>query len=539
MGISDRIKGSIDQWADEWKDRLRGWMASWVVKGIETTFDFFEPDLRAEIKPSLERLKTIEGLPEDFRILIDKTLEEPKAIHLVAILPYLIGIMIGFGMGSARPVMNVSSYLVEKLVHSFRLDPASVITAWRRDPAAYEKYFDDLKDLGWTDDRIEALKFLTLFIPTADEQTLWLAREVYEPEMIDRYGLDDELPKYEETDFAKIGVSPEQMTNKWRAHWEHASWIQVIEMLRRGILTLDKRVVEPPTTKEGWEARDAEGIKALYDWYRVVEITPFWRDKLTAMSWSVPTRVDVRRFWDMRTIDEARLRSVYHAQGYHGEDLEDYILWTKVYTAFPDLVARWTKGWITEDDVRSELIALGMPADRVEEMIQTKIEAVKGERTAGEKSLTMALIVEGVKKGVITKTEGIERLVEIGYDESEADYILTVRIETLTGSPETVVDFMDITQKWRKAVGKEAKPVTEELKKAAAEVVRLTKEVESLREAVEAEQKTLIDEEILPKAATAKRDKLRVTLHRAEAELHRVQTDYNALLAEWRHKEAV
>ncbi|GAI52064.1 unnamed protein product, partial [marine sediment metagenome] len=112
----------------------------------------------------------------------------------------------------------------------------------------------------------------------------------------------------------------------------------------------------------------------------------YWQDLLLELVKAVPTRVDVRRFWDMRTIDEARLREIYHAQGYYGKDLEDYVLWTKVYVAFPDLIARFTKGWITEDDVRSELIALGMPAERVETMIQTKIKKVAGERVEPERT---------------------------------------------------------------------------------------------------------------------------------------------------------
>ncbi|GAI60581.1 unnamed protein product, partial [marine sediment metagenome] len=58
----------------------------------------------------------------------------------------------------------------------------------------------------------------------------------------------------------------------------------------------------------------------------------------------------------MRTIDEARLRDIYQAQGYWGEDLEDYVTWTKVYTDFPDLVARYKNGWISLEDVKAQLI---------------------------------------------------------------------------------------------------------------------------------------------------------------------------------------
>ncbi|GAI33950.1 unnamed protein product, partial [marine sediment metagenome] len=250
------------------------------------------------------------------------------------------------------------------------------------------------------------------------------------------------------------------------AHWEHASYMQIREMIHRGVLSLDKEMPEPPTTKEGWAARDAEGVKAAYDWYRLVEIPPFWRARLTEMMFEVPTRVDVRRWWDMRTIDEARLRSVYHAQGYHGKDLDDYVLWTKVYVAFPDLIARWKNGWITEEDVRSELTGYGMPADRLEELIQTKIKTTEPERVSEELDLTKAEICAGVKKGVISWEEGLELLQDIGKSREEAEFILEVKIGAAAGSPETYPEFKEWTQRFRKAAGMPARIPTEELKQA-------------------------------------------------------------------------
>ena len=623
MSISSRIHDTIEQWQAEWKDRLKGWMASWVMKGVEATFDFFEPDIRSEIKPSLQRLRDIPGLPEDIKAILDKAMAEPKAIQFAALLPYLIAVMVGFAMGSMQPAMRMGGYGLDLIMRSARLDPISVITAWRRDKPNYEKYFEDLKSLGWSDDRIEALKFVTLFYPAPADLIRWQAREVFEPEMIARYGLDDEFGAIEKEPFYKAGMTDEQILNYWRAHWEHASWQQVVEMLHRGFLT------------------EAE----VSDWFRVVEIPPFWRDKLTAISWNVPTRVDVRRFWDMRTITEERLREVYTHQGYHGKDLDDYVLWTKVYVAYPDLLARWSKGWITIDEVRSELVGLGMPAERVEEMIQTKIKPAESERVSSERDLTKTDIYKGVKQGVILRGEGIELLMDLGFGEDEADYLLAINIPTdetaavvserqlsktdiLNGlktevisrtealdkllglrysatdaefllkiydaqvnppeearereaskadivlgvkkglitqeeaygmlldlgftaeaaqfilmvkteespfSPINFAEFKDLTQKYRIAAGKEVKPMSKELIAAGAEVVKLTSDVKALQKAINAEGKTLIAEEVLPAAATARRDELRVALHRAESALRAARVNYDSLVAEWRH----
>lgn len=513
MTAGDRFRDWVDSLAKGWNDRLRGWMVSWIVKGMEGVLEDIEPDSIKDTAAIIAKLKANPSTPPEVKALLERF--QKGGFHPMIILGVVMAVAMVIQAVQAlwTPTNKQMSYAEEKIAQTYRFDAMPIITAWRRDPEKYAWLFGDLKDLGWSDERIEALKFLTQFYPSPGDLVHWQAREVFEPAMVERYGLDAELGEITKDPFYKAGMTDEQITNYWRAHWEHASWIQVVEMLRRGQLTEDQ----------------------VRDWFRLVEIPPFWRDKLIAISYEVPTRVDVRRFWDMRTIDEARLREIYQWHGYHGKDLDDYVLWTKVYTAFPDLVARWTKGWITEDDVRSELIDLGMPADRVEEMIQTKIEPVSGERVAGERDLTKTDIIKGVKKEVISWSEGIELLIDMGYSEEEADYILTINITAASGSPESFIEFKDITQKYRKVAGMKAKPIGDDLRKAAAEVVRLTRDVAALKESVETEERTLVAGKILPPRATEKRDELRVSLHRAEAELSAAQVHYGNLLAQWRH----
>jgi len=328
-----------------------------------------------------------------------------------------------------------------KFITQERLDPTSVITAWRRDRAKYEKLFQDLKDSGWTEDRIETLKFVTQYYPSPQDLITWQAREVFEPEMIARYGLDDEFEAIDKEPFYKAGMTDEQTLNYWRAHWEHASWTQVVEMLHRGQLTESE----------------------VWDWFRVIEIPPFWRQKLINVSWNVPTRVDVRRWWEMGTIDEARLREIYLALGYHDKDLDDYVIWTKIYVAFPDLIARFKNGWITEDDVRSELATLGMPSERIEEVMQTKVKPEKPAQVEEDRKATATEIMKGVKKELISWDEGIEMLGDLGYDAETAEFKLNVYLGVSEGSPETYSEFKQMTQLYRKAVGQEAKSLPPEL----------------------------------------------------------------------------
>jgi len=515
MGVvGDFVRRAVEDMTSWWKDRLRGWMISWATGGIVDALEDMTPEQKAALETITNQLIADPDTPPEIKAYLEQSTKKGNPLFIAAAIAAGVMMVIGMVTGTFRPIGRIFEYKQEQKLRTFRLDPMSIIRAWRMDPATYEKYFADLKDLGWSDDRIEALKFFTQFMPSAQDLVNWEAKEVFEPEMIAKYGLDDEFAGLDLTLFEKIGVSAEQALNYWRAHWEHASWNQVVEMVRRGQMT------------------EAD----VWDWFRLVEIPPFWRQKLINISWSVPTRVDVRRFYDMKTIDEARLRELYTAQGYHGKDLDDYVLWTKIYVELPDLLARWKNGWITLDEVRSRLIGAGMDPGAADELIQTKVKAIEPTSTAEGKELTKTEVYKGVKMGVITYEQGLDLIMDLDYTYDQADYLLYTNVAVLTGSPETYMDFKDMTGKYRKAVGLEVQPGPEKLKQAAAEVVKLTRDIEVLQAAIKEEEKKSISEEVLPEAATAKRDELRVTLHRAEAALELARSNYNTQLAEWRHK---
>jgi len=513
MTVGDRFKKWIEDTTDDWKDKLRGWALRSIGEGITKTLEDMEPGAIDSYKDILTKVKDDPLTPAEFKTFYEHALEPGNWLtELIAGMTIALGALPAL-MSAGVPLGNKIRYAQENFLHSFRLDPQSIITAWRRDKPTYEKLFDDLKDQGWDEDRIKALKFFTLYYPSPAELIHWTAREVFEPEMVEKYGLKAGVGKLRREDFYKAGMDDYQIDNHWIAHWEHASWMQIVEMLHRGLIT-------------------EQDVK---DWFPLVEMAPHWADLLIQTAYTWPTRVDVRRWWDMRTIDETELRRLYSGMGYRGVNLDNYVLWTKVYVGFPDLLARWSNGWITEDDVRNKLLELGMPKDRVEEMIETKKKAVEAGQVEEGKALTKTEIYKGVKEGRITRDEGVDLLMDLNYNLSQAEYLLDVNVGALEGSPHTYEEFKDITTKYRLAIGKEAKPMTEELKAAADEVVRLTGEVKSLERSIVEEKRGLIGGEMLPTAATARLTELQVSLHRAEAELARVKSEYDGLVAEWRH----
>ncbi|GAI73940.1 unnamed protein product, partial [marine sediment metagenome] len=180
--------------------------------------------------------------------------------------------------------------------------PGTITRIWLRDKPKYKKYWDDLKHQGWSDDRIDIVKELGKYLPAPTEIMTWAAREVFEPELRKKYQLDKFLPP-EFLEWAdKVGITGEVAKNYWASHWVLPSLSNIIDLWRR------KEI--------GKEDVDA--------FWTELDMVPWIRENLFKLFRAVPTRVDVRRFWDMRTIDEARLRDIYQAMGYWEEDLEDY-----------------------------------------------------------------------------------------------------------------------------------------------------------------------------------------------------------------------
>lgn len=351
------------------------------------------------------------------------------------------------------------------------------------------------------------------FIPPPPDLIHWQAKEVFEPTMRAKYGLDAEVEELQRELFYKDGLSDEIINNYWAAHWVHPDWRQVTDMYHRGELTFDD----------------------VKTWYRLVEIPPFWRDKLTAISWDLPNRIETRMMARYGLVDKEWLVKHLERIGLH-EDYRsiaaDFMLAMGIRM---DISARYSKGWLTKKEVKAEIDSFKMAPEISDRLYMWIVKNVGPEQVEETRSLTKTEIYKGVKAGTISPEQGIELLMDMNYDRATAEYLLEVNVGVLAGSPDSFEELKNWTQGWRKATGLEAKPMPEEIKLAAEEVVKLTREVEALTESVKAEGNKIILPETAPEEATAKLKELRVSLHRAESELAAAKDKYESLVAEWKH----
>jgi len=88
-----------------------------------------------------------------------------------------------------------------------------LITAMRREIISEDEANTELERLGFTKPRIETLKKVTLYFPSPGDLIRFAVREVYTPEIAEKFGLFEDLPEVFLDEAKKAGLPPEQARN--------------------------------------------------------------------------------------------------------------------------------------------------------------------------------------------------------------------------------------------------------------------------------------------------------------------------------------
>lgn len=244
-----------------------------------------------------------------------------------------------------------------------------------------------------------------MMLPGPSDLVRFALREVWDPTRRPEL-LAEDAPRDYYIFMTQQGFNPERAADYWASHWVLPSVGQLNEMLHRDVIT-----------PEEWDR-----------FVKYNDFDPTVRPWLKDISYNPYTRVDTRRMWDLRLLTEEELKKNYKDLGYDEEHAQKMTTWTKVYVLATEMRARYSKGWVTEAEVRTALIGAGMDPARVEDYLQKIIKEDAAERVSKERDLTKTDITRSVKKGLLTKDEGAERLMEMGYSEDEAYFIIDITV---------------------------------------------------------------------------------------------------------------
>jgi hypothetical protein len=284
---------------------------------------------------------------------------------------------------------------------------AEIIAIGRRDGRTDAEILELLEFRGASVRDKEAMLRLSQFYPGPQDLISWMAKEVFEPDSVQRYGLADEFDRLDLGLFRGAGVSPEQARNFWIAHWEHASWNDVKEMMWRGLIT----------EKDAWE------------WFRLVEIPPFWRQKLIDISYSPYTRVDARRMHKMGVLSEPELLQAYKDIGYNEERAQRLVEWTIKYNQNEDpnpdrdltraqLEKGFELGILTQPQFEGALSAMGYDEDEVPFIVALNEERVRM-TYAGD---WLGVIKTQVVSGLMTLAQADAKLSAMGFSSTAVEH---------------------------------------------------------------------------------------------------------------------
>lgn len=216
---------------------------------------------------------------------------------------------------------------------------------------------------------------------------------------------------------AKHGYKADFAEYYWMAHWVLPSVGQLNEMLYRGKITGDV-----------WE-----------DFVRYNDYIPEMIPRLKEIIYKPYTRVDSRRMWDLGVLTDSEIYENFQWLGYDEEHARTMTTWTKAYVIAGDIRALYSKGWIDEHGAREMIVEAGIPAERADVFLKRLVQVQQPSRMEGERDLTKTDLLRMLKSGILTEPQTIDMLVGLGYDGSEAFYL--VQLYTYTSE----IDLKELT----------------------------------------------------------------------------------------------
>jgi len=263
-------------------------------------------------------------------------------------------------------------------MYSPKLTITEIITAYLRG-VFDEKQLDYLLSThGLSQRDIDYIKEIMWIYPSPTDFIRFAVRDVFTTDQKTKEALSAEFPE-DIVDYAKkAGMREDVLKWYWMAHWELPSPTQVYEMLHR----LNPEVLEKRGDAYKDMGLDVEQLKTDLEtvkfYLKQADYDKRWRERLLAISYSPLTRVDLRRIYELGLIDD------------------------------DELVARLMEVGYTKTDALKLL------------------EFYKSLKVSEEKDLTRSQILELFKIGEITEEECKSMLMEIGYDEVEADFLIAI-----------------------------------------------------------------------------------------------------------------
>lgn len=386
-----------------------------IIKNVLTIVQFI---------PTLIAISGI--LSKPFLVNVDRLvreefdLEEYKPAELLKLLQQgFIGIV-----EYNREMNNLGYDFDQALLLSFlRFNPLPPETANRlflRGFITQEHLDETLRMNGmWGVDQ-QAIKQAAWQIPPISDLIRFAVKEVFTPEIANQFGMFQEFPQAILPHTRGQGLSDEWSRAYWASHWDLPSPSMGYEMLHRGIINQTQ----------------------LRDLLKALDVMPFWRDKLIALSYNPLTRVDVRRMYDTGVINKQEVYQSYLNVGYSPTDanrLTEYtIRWsegnddsdaTKLKLKTRAVIEKaYARGILSRAEAKRELVELKYHPDDVELFLELidydEYIRLHPDRSIDNNNRMESITLSAYRRKAISRDDALEQLLISGYTENDAETTL-------------------------------------------------------------------------------------------------------------------
>ena len=278
-----------------------------VAKGIKGGVKLVTDAALENLTPIFEDFMKAENIPEKERTQI-RAIASSGEFGLNAVVGFMLGHFLSPILStSLAPAWEGMGQQAWKVLPVRLAEPSILLRLKYRGLITEEFYIAQLRKQGIGEDVQKLYEDEFLFYPGPHDLVTWQAREVYEPAMVEKYGLEEELENVLKDPFYRAGMNDEQIRNFWVAHWEHPPWTVIRSMLFRTDLTEED----------------------VWDWFKTIEIPPFWRDKYIEIAYNPVGRVDLRRLYKEGIYTREQVKKGYLALGSSPEIAEHLTAWTE------------------------------------------------------------------------------------------------------------------------------------------------------------------------------------------------------------------
>lgn len=304
------------------------------------------------------------------------------------------------------------------------------VVLWRREEIDDAELDVQLGKLGYSEDEREALKKLAYPIPPVQDIIQMAVREVFSPEIAERFGQFEDIPDEYMIQAKRSGLTEEWARNVWAAHWMLPSIQQGFEMLHRRVI----------------------GEEDMASLMVALDVMPFWRDRLQQISYRTLTRVDVRRMHKTGALSEAEVKEAYLDFGYSELNAVRMTAFTVAYNEPKEQreieeVRELTKSEVllfleehiyTAEQAIGDLEAIGYSPEAAEALVSIRLL----EEQIQERKEEVAVVEAAYKADAIDLNTAIERLDALGLHDERRD-ALVAKFERMG---QAVVAFPSISQ---------------------------------------------------------------------------------------------